>query len=475
MKLSKLAALALPLLACPGMALGADDPPWAEKTIHDPLDLDTVARQGDAALDALIARGEELFAAKFTTLDGAGRPMSTQAIVPTRRKRPAAHTFQRTSGLDANACAGCHNDPVPGGAGEFVGNVFVSEGFESADFDSLDPQFSSERNTNALQGSGLLELLAREMTADLKAIRRDALAEARAGGAPVTARLVTKGVDFGKITAGPDGMVDISGIEGIDSDLVLRPFSQKGVFVSLRQFTVNALNQHHGIQPDERFGRRWTGSDDFDEDGYANEFTAGDVSAMVAWQATLAAPGRQDDLPPAWREAAAAGEALFSQVGCTACHKPALPLDSLVFTDPGPSDMAGTLALGAVDTPVGIDFARFDWVKALPRDAEGRVLVPLFGDLKRHRIADQRNDRLGNELLSQRFVARDVFMTAELWGIGSTAPYGHRGDLTTLDEVIRAHGGEGTDAAKAYEALAETDRQAVIAFLRTLVIGGVGE
>ena len=97
-------------------------------------------------------------------------------------------------------------------------------------------------------------------------------------------------------------------------------------------------------------------------------------------------------------------------------------------------------------------------------------MIPLFGDLKRHRIADQKIATLGNELLSQRFVDRDVFMTSELWGIGSTEPYGHRGDLTTLDEVIRAHGGEGSDAARAYEKLAEEERSALIAFLKTLVI-----
>ena len=72
--------------------------------------------------------------------------------------------------------------------------------------------------------------------------------------------------------------------------------------------------------------------------------------------------------------------------------------------------------------------------------------MPLFGDLKRHHISDSEISQLGNELLAQRFVERDVFITAELWGVGSTAPYGHRNDITTLDEVIRAHGGEGRDA-----------------------------
>lgn len=77
---------------------------------------------------------------------------------------------------------------------------------------------------------------------------------------------------------------------------------------------------------------------------------------------------------------------------------------------------------------------------------------------------------LGNELLSQRFVERDVFMTTELWGVESTAPYGHRGDLITLAEVIEAHGGEARTARDRWLALDDAGRGDVIAFLRTLVI-----
>ena len=168
--------------------------------------------------------------------------------------------------------------------------------------------------------------------------------------------------------------------------------------------------------------------------------------------------------------AAARGRDVFSELGCTSCHRPALPLDSLAFADPGPVDTAGTLRTGDVETPAVYDLALTEWARHLPRDAEGRVLVPLFGDLKRHRIADTRTADLGNETLAQRFVERDVFMTAELWGLADTAPYGHRGDMTTLDEVIRAHGGAASASAAGYGNLAEADRSALIAWLKTLRI-----
>lgn len=467
----RLAALILVAGIWPMQGFAADAvPPWSERGITGDLDFDTLANAGTDPLPELVALGEKLFKAKFVVEDGAGRPEATQAIVPTKRRRPSALAFQRMAGPDANSCASCHNDPVIGSAGAFTANVFVSEGFESADFDSIDPQFSNERGTVALEGAGLIELLGREMTADLRAQRHAALQKARETNQPVTVALETKGVGFGKLTAEPDGSLDVSGLDGIDDDLTLRPFGQKGVFASLRQFTVNAMNDHHGIEAQERFGKTWTGTDDFDGDGVKDEMSIGQVSALVAWQATRPAPGRMADLPAAWQKAAERGESLFSEIGCTECHRPSLPLESLRFEDPSPFEGAGTLRRADVAKPIVLDLAELDWVKALPRDDKGRVLVPLFGDLKRHKITDAAKDTLGNELLSQRFVARDVFMTSELWGVGTTAPYGHRGDITTLHEVIEAHGGEAADATKAYSALPETDRQSVIAFLRSLEI-----
>ena len=464
--------LALCLAAHSVQAAGgqSDLPPWSERAIVEDVDIKALAASGQDPIAVLQPIGERLFKAKFTTLDGAGRPDATQAIVPTKAPRRPAQAFQRLAGMDGNSCSSCHNEPVIGGSAAFTANAFVSEGFESADFDSTDPQFSNERNSIALQGAGLIELLAREMTADLRQQRKDVLAKARASGKAQKGALETKGVSFGSLTAYPDGTLDVSGLEGIDDDLTLRPFGQKGVFASLRQFSVNATNDHLGIQADERFGTDWTGETDFDGDGHVGEISPGLISALVAFQVTLPAPTRKQDLPDVWREAAAKGEDLFGKVGCTECHIPALPLDSLVFQDPGPFDTAGTLRQSDVDKPLSLDLGTLEWAKSLPRDDQGRVLVPLFGDLKRHQIADASNDTFGNELLAQRFVARDVFITSELWGIGSTAPYGHRGDLTTLEEAILAHGGEATEIRKAYAALPEDDRQTIIAFLRSLEI-----
>ena len=468
-RLAPLAALLVTTTALAGPVTFLAPPPSAEKAVTVAVDqahLTGMLSKKD--LDDLIAAGNLLFDARFTINDGAGRPLATQAVIPTHFKHPRETLFQRASGPDSNACSSCHNLPQSGGAGDFVANVFTSGGTESADFDTVDPQFSNERNTNHMFGSGLQELLAREMTADLKALRDDGLKTARQTGAPVTVALETKGVSFGEIVVSPDGMLDTAGIEGIDADLVVRPFSQKGVFPSLRNFTVNVLNAHHGIQADERFSAPMTGEVDFDGDGMADEFTPGLVSALVAWQASLAAPRLVPFDNADWQAEADRGESLFAETGCAACHIAALPLRSLIFADPGPDDTAGTLASHDVSEPALYDLGLLDWTSTLERNAAGEIMVPLFGDLKRHQIADDRRPHYGNELMGQNFVPRDTFMTAELWGVADTPPFGHRGDLTTLDESIRAHGGEATASALAYEALNDADRAALISFLKTM-------
>src|SRR5262245_66531142 len=73
----------------------------------------------------LLEIGEEIFAARWTALDGQGRPAATGAGAPTKRNPLNYIPFIRTSGPDSTSCADCHNQPTIGGAGGFVANVFV--------------------------------------------------------------------------------------------------------------------------------------------------------------------------------------------------------------------------------------------------------------------------------------------------------------------------------------------------------------
>src|SRR2546430_2766215 len=70
--------------------------------------------------------------------------------------------------------------------------------------------------------------------------------------------------------------------------LVIQPYHQAGAVVAIRQFTNNAMNHHHGMQSEERFGL----GIDADGDGMANELTVADITAISMFQAAMAVPGR---------------------------------------------------------------------------------------------------------------------------------------------------------------------------------------
>ena len=167
------------------------------------------------------------------------------------------------------------------------------------------------RASTGMFGAGYLEMLARQITEDLQRIR----GTIRPGE---TKALVSKGIGFGSLTLTKAGLWDTSKVEGLGRlsllstgsgmppTLVLRPWHQASNVVSLREFTNTAYNQHHGIQSTERFGR----DTDPDGDGFTNELTRADVTAVAVWQATLQVPGRVIPRDPAraaascWRIAA---------------------------------------------------------------------------------------------------------------------------------------------------------------------------
>lgn len=282
------------------------------------------------SLRQLISFGESLFVARFTTEDGLGRPQTKGTGAPlSDPSSPLVfpRNFNRISGPDSQSCAACHNLPRAGGGGDRVGNVFVmAQRFDFLTFDRADSTATrgsmdeagnfvslqtvgNERKTVGMFGSGYIEMLARQMTADL-----EATCDRMPPG--TSAALVSKGVSFGIIARQPDGNWDTSRVHGISAlslattgannppSMVIRPFAQASNVISLRQFTNNALNQHHGIQSEERFGL----DVDADGDGIINEMTTTDVTALTLFQATLPPPGQVIPNDPAIEQAVLKGQ-----------------------------------------------------------------------------------------------------------------------------------------------------------------------
>ena len=425
------------------------------------------------SLDQIVARGQHLFTASFNTLDGAGRPETTDVGANNfRRPRMFPENFNRISGPDANSCSSCHNLPRTGGGADNSANVFVLAdrlqfvNFDRQDGDGLESHtlktVGNERTSLGLFGSGYVELLAREMTSDLHAIRDQARRESRQSGADIVRDLSTKGVDFGRITVRPDGTIDTDQIEGVADDLIIRPFMQKGTIVSLREFAVKATNQHFGMQASERFGD----AIDHDADGLTDELSRGDITALVVFQAALPAPVRQSSTNPESRAAAERGEAMFATVGCVSCHIPELPLTDPTFSEPNPFNPSGKLQVADVDTPFEVDLTAIGGGPTLRRDQAGNLMVPVFTDLKRHKMGDI----LDNEILEEEGIPTDEWLTRKLWGFASEPPFLHHGRATLMSEAILAHGGDARASRDSFAALEKDDQADLIEFLKTLQI-----
>jgi hypothetical protein len=61
-------------------------------------------------------------------------------------------------------------------------------------------------------------------------------------------------------------------------------------------------------------------------------------------------------------------------------------------------------------------------------------------------------------------------MTEPLWGVATTAPYGHDGRSVNLREVILRHGGEAQEASDAFAALSDEGQRQLLEFLGSLVL-----
>jgi len=425
----------------------------------------------------LLDIGEFIFAARWTKLDGQGRPAATGNGAPTKRDPSHDPGFIRTSGTDSTSCADCHNQPTIGGAGGFVANVFVLAQVLDPVTDSVSADFSDERNTLGMNGSGAIEMLAREMTTDLFAIRDAAIASAKSSGKAVTSSLDTKGVNFGQIIANPNGTLDTSKVQGVDPDLIIKPFHQKGVVNSVRVFTVNAFNHHHGMEAVERFGvgqkdnkGNVIATNDFDEDGVPDELSVGDITAATIFQVGMNVPGRVLANDSARRAAAARGEARFAALGCTDCHKASMSLNTRFFSEPNPFNPAGNLRVQDVQHPFTFDLTKDIPKPRLERSDSGGAIVHAYTDLKRHVIADDQDPFFRNERIVQSGVPVDQFITRKLWDVGNTAPYGHRGDLTTITEAIMHHAGEARLHRERFAALTRDQQGEIIEFLKQLQV-----
>jgi hypothetical protein len=410
----------------------------------------------DMPLREIIQHGRRIFSTPFNVLDGLGDGPIDPADPTAFGGRPTIDDngmFLRINGLDSQTCNECHSivsnatrPPLLGIGG--VGSVSTNAFFRVTGVDVVDTRNNGFAEVDGgrfinppfLFGSGGVEALGKEMTRDLQTLTQHALANPNS-----VVPLVSKGVSFGAISS--DGTdLDYSELEGIDEDLVVKPFGRKGEFATVRSFDIEALQFHLGIQAVELVGE---GVDD-DGDGVANEITEGELSALHVHNVTLPRPVERHTT-----DETRAGSQLFANIGCADCHVPELRTDSRYLP----------VSFPEVETdPTQNVYLVIDLTKQLPGFRRHRgegVRVRLFSDLKRHDMGPGLAESAGFEL-------DPLFITARLWGVADTAPYLHDGRATTLTEAILFHGGEAQAARDIFNALSDDDRIELLSFLRSL-------
>jgi len=207
-------------------------------------------------------------------------------------------------------------------------------------------------------------------------------------------------------------------------------FGWKGQHATLLAFSADAYRNEMGITNDffrEELGvgltaEQYRRCDPFPdpEDRVDPATRRRGIDNFTSFMQLLAPVGR-GEAPANTRD----GEQIFSAIRCAACHVPAL-------------------TTAASREPV------FD-----------RKTVPLFSDLLLHDIGT------GDEI-PQASALPEEMRTPALWGLRFRRPLLHDGSAPTIESAILRHANEAETVRQRFQALTDVQREALLAFLRSL-------
>jgi hypothetical protein len=128
-------------------------------------------------------------------------------------------------------------------------------------------------------------------------------------------------------------------------------------------------------------------------------------------------------------------------------------------------EQSGFNGLFATARPLFEEVEDYPGLPPQRRAASRRFRVQgIFTDFKRHDLGPNFWERNFDRTLQREF------MTEPLWGVATTAPYGHDGRSVNLREVILRHGGEAQEASDAFAALSDEGQRQLLEFLGSLVL-----
>ena len=138
-----------------------------------------------------------------------------------------------------------------------------------------------------------------------------------------------------------------------------------------------------------------------------------------------------------------AGEKLFHRAGCLDCHVKTVGPANDIYSDLLLHDMG-------------------------PGLADEMAAVPELNERTAPGFASYYGSSGIEQLVTVTTNIRQEWRTPPLWGVADSGPWLHDGRAATLDEAIQLHGGEGAAAARKFKGLSQTNRNQLLAFLRSL-------
>ncbi|MDH4065714.1 MAG: thiol oxidoreductase-like protein, partial [Acidobacteriota bacterium] len=163
------------------------------------------------------------------------------------------------------------------------------------------------------------------------------------------------------------------------------------------------------------------------------------------------------------------GRQVFARAGCQTCHVANLAIardrrvaDVETVYDPNRGIFNALFSTASARIRVDDDGSGHPGVK---RPVLQPFLVRnIFTDFKRHDLGPGFHERNYDGTMQRQF------LTTPLWGVGSTAPYGHDGRSLTLHDVILRHGGEAEESRDAYAAMPPQRQLRLQLFLQSLML-----
>ena len=379
-----------------------------------------------------------------STSNGIGEPPGDGFAVD-QRIYETAHDVNSGLGpvYNARACADCHQNPVSGGASQFTE---LRIGHRDANGDFVNPTVPIAGGAAQITGRSILNDRAVSPEAqehvpvseNVRALRAalntlgDGFVEAIDDGTLLAIAARQPEISGGRIHG---EVIEVSLLEAPGETRVGR-FGWKDQHSSLLSFVADAYLNEMGVtnrlRPNDTTA---VGKVTPDPEDVPDELGLADIDHFAQFIRGTKVPPRDAALGST--ATAAAGERLFTGIGCGTCHVP-----SITTARPGTVIDGGTFVVP---------------------EALGNKVIHPYSDFLLHDI--ETGD--GIVQAGPQDTANKL-RTAPLWGLRMRPRFMHDLRSLTLLDAITRHGGEAEHVREKFRDLSEADKRALLSFLESL-------